>query len=553
MTKRIIIVGGVAGGAACATRLRRLDENAEISVFERGPDISFANCGMPYYLGGIIPQRRQLLIATPEQFRDNFNVEVRARHEVRSIDRVQRTVETLNVQTGAVATHPYDYLVLSPGAMPIRPPVPGIDLPGVFTLRTLEDADRIHAYIEQHKAQRAVVIGGGYVGLEMVENLVRRELEVTVLEMLPQVMPPLDPEMAMPLAAELRSKGVDLKLSTPLEAIQRTSDDRLVVLTRQLVRLPADLVILAVGVRPDVQLARQAGLELGPLGGIKVDDQMRTSDPHIFAVGDAVEVRDFVTGQPSFIPLAGPAARQGRIVADVICGRDSRYRGTQGTAVLGLFDLTAGRTGANEKALAKAGIPYQKVYTHSPHHAGYYPGAEMMSLKLLFAPGDGRLLGAQAVGKAGIDKRIDVLAMAIQKQASIFDLEEVELCYAPQYGSAKDAVNIAGFAAANILRGDVAPVFWSQWQEPAAGGNASGPLVIDVRNRPEVAAAAVPGTINIPLGELRQRLGELPRDREIWVHCGVGQRSYYAYRILVQHGFQVRNLAGGIRSFQMRP
>jgi NADPH-dependent 2,4-dienoyl-CoA reductase/sulfur reductase-like enzyme/rhodanese-related sulfurtransferase len=553
MSKRILIVGGVAGGAACATRLRRLDEEAQIFIFERGPDVSFANCGMPYYLGGIIPQRQQLLIATPEQFRDRFHVEVRARHEVRNIDRVQRTVEAVNVQTGAATTHRYDYLVLSPGAVPIRPAVPGTDLPGVFTLRTLEDADRIGLFIEQRKVQRAIVIGGGYVGLEMVENLVRRELEVTLLEMLPQVMPPLDPEMAMPLAAELRSNGVELKLSTPLEAIQRTPDDRLVVLTRQFVRLPADLVILAVGVRPDVQLAQQAGLELGPLGGIKVDDQMRTSDPHIFAVGDAVEVRDFVTGAPSFIPLAGPAARQGRIAADVICGRDSRYRGTQGTAVLGLFGLTAGRTGANEKTLLRAGTAYQKVYTHSPHHAGYYPGAEMMSLKLLFAPADGRLLGAQAVGKAGIDKRIDVLAMAIQKQASVFDLEEVELCYAPQYGSAKDAVNIAGFAAANILRGDVVPVFWSQWQQPTAGGNASGPLVIDVRNRPEVAAAAVPGTINIPLGELRQRLDELPRDREIWVHCGVGQRSYYACRILAQHGFQVRNLAGGIRSFQMRP
>lgn len=549
VSKRVVIVGGVAGGASCATRLRRLDEKAEIFIFERGPDVSFANCGLPYYVGRVISDRRQLLLATPERFRDWYNIEVRTGHEVQRIDRENRLVELINSRTGAVATRPYDVLVLALGAAPIRPALPGFDLPGVFTLRNLQDVDRLCGWMDQREAAHAVVIGGGYLGLEMTENLVRRGLDVSLLEMGDQLMPTMDAEMAAPVQAELRKHGVDLQLACRATGIEQLSDESLNVITDIKEQFSADVVILATGVRPDARLAREAGLEIGETGGVRVDDQMRTSDPAIFAVGDAVEVRDFVTGRPTLIPLAGPANRQGRIVADCICGRDSRYRGSQGTAVVGAFDLTAAVTGATEKTLRRAGVLYEKAYGHLFHHATYYPGAEMVAMKLLFAPGDGRVLGAQAVGKAGVEKRIDVVAMAIQKGATIHDLEEAELSYAPQYGSAKDAVNISGFVAGNILRGDVDPVTWDDWQARSQAGDALMPLVLDVRTPQEHAAGSVPGAVNIPLGELRTRLKELPADREIWVHCGVGQRSYYASRILKQHGFRVRNLAGGIRSY----
>ena len=549
-SKRVLIVGGVAGGAACAARLRRLDENAEIFVFERGPDVSFANCGLPYYLGGAIRQREQLLVATPERFRDWLNVEIRIRHEVRKIHRAERTIEVHNVETGARSTERYDALVLSPGASPIRPPWPGIDLPGIFTLRNLEDTDRIQAWIDHRRPARAVVVGGGYIGLEMAENLSRRGIEVVLLELGDQVMPPMDPEMVAPVQAELRRQGVELHLGNGVVGFEPAADDSITVVTQKSEGFGAALVILCVGVRPSVGLAKDAGLEIGALGGIRVDEQMRSSDPAIWAVGDAVEVRDFVTGQWTLVPLAGPAARQGRVAADAICGRDSKFRGVQGTAVVGVFDLTLAMTGASEKRLQTAGIPFRKSHTHSPHHAGYYPGAEMMTIKLLFALDSGRILGAQAVGKAGVEKRIDVLAMAIQKGATVYDLEEAELCYAPQYGSAKDPVNMAGFVAGNALCGDVDVAHWEEWQERLERG-AESPLVLDVRTRAEAAAGAVPGSVNIPLGEIRTRLGELPRDREIWVHCGVGQRSYYATRILRQNGFRVRNLSGGMRSRMM--
>ena len=559
-TKRVLIVGGVAGGASCAARLRRLDERAEIVMFERGPDVSFANCGLPYYVGGVIQDRQKLLVATPDKFRDWFNVEVRVRHEVRRVDRANRTVEVRDLRTGANTTEPYDALVLAPGAVPIRPPLPGIDLPGIFCVRNLEDVDHIHAWITRRSAQRAVVVGGGYIGLEMVDNLSRRGLHVTVLELLDQVMPTMDPEMVAPVHGELRSKGVDLQLSNPVAAIEPASlpspsgrgagGEGLTVIARDAQRFPADIVILAVGVKPETGLAKESGLEIGSTGGIRVDDRMRTSDPAVFAVGDAVEVRDFVTGRPAMIPLAGPANRQGRIAADAICGRDARYRGSQGSCVVGIFDLTLAMTGPTEKTLQAAGIALEKSYTHSLDHAEYYPGAEMMVLKLLYSPDDGRVLGAQAVGKAGVAKRIDVLAMAIQKGATVYDLEEAELCYAPPYGSAKDPVNMAGFAAGNLLRGDVEPVHWTDWMARRAAEDL--PLVLDVRDLKEVAKGAVPGTVNIPLPELRNRLDELPRDREIWVHCGIGQRSYYAARILRQNGLKVRNLSGGMKTYKMQ-
>jgi NADPH-dependent 2,4-dienoyl-CoA reductase/sulfur reductase-like enzyme/rhodanese-related sulfurtransferase len=526
-----------------------MDENAEIFIFERSGNVSFANCGLPYYIGGVIADRQQLLVSSPARFRDLMNVEVRTRHEVDRIDRANRTIGVRNLETGVVGHEPYDVLVLAPGAEPIRPTLPGIDLPGVFTLRNLDDMDAIHRWIEQRNVSRAVVVGGGFIGLEMVENLCRRTINVTLLELSAQVMPPMDPEMVAPAHLELRRQGVDLRLGNALAAIERGSHENLSVMAQHGERFDADLVILAVGVKPDVKLARDCGLAIGPTGGICVDEQMRTNDPAIFAVGDAVEVRDFVTGRPTLIPLAGPANRQGRIAADVICGRDARFRGSQGTAVVGVFDVTLAMTGATEKSLRRAGIPFEKSYTHSMHHASYYPGAKRMSLKLLFSPENGRVLGAQAVGQQGVEKRIDVLAMAIQKGATVFDLEEAELCYAPQYGSAKDPVNIAGFVAANILRGDVDVGHWSDWKERQSHGKQ--PVTLDVRPAADVAAGAIPGTIRIPLGELRARLDELPRDREIWVHCMVGQSSYNAVRMLRQHGFKVHNLSGGITSYRM--
>lgn len=548
-TKRVLIVGGVAGGASCAARLRRLDEHAEIFIFERTGDVSFANCGLPYYLGGVITDRGQLLVSSSEQFRDLFNVEVRTRHEVTRIDRDSKTIEVKNLQTGEVVNEPYDVLVLAPGAAPLRPPLPGIDLPGAFSLRNLDDVDQIHAWIDRRNVDRAVVVGAGFIGLEMVESLSRRGVTVTLLEMADQVMPPVDPEMAAPIQRELERQGVDLRLGNALVAMEPGPKDTIDVVAQHDERLSADLVVLAVGVKPETNLAWQAGLEIGSTGGIRVDDRMRTGDPHIFAVGDVVEVRDFVTGRPALIPLAGPANRQGRIAADAICGRQSRYRGSQGTAVVGMFDITLAMTGATEKSLRKAGIPFEKSYTHSFHHASYYPGAERISMKLLFDPEKGRLLGAQAVGKAGVEKRIDVIAMAIQSGATVFDLEEADLCYAPQYGSAKDPVNMAGFVAANILHSDVQVVHWSEWKLREAAGDA--PVTLDVRPAAEVATASIPSTIRIPLGELRSRLDELPRDREIWVHCGFGQMSYYAVRLLAQHGFNVRNLSGGFTSYEM--
>ncbi len=548
--KRVLIVGGVAGGAACAARLRRLDEDAEIMMFERSADISFANCGMPYYLGGVIGRREQLLVASPDRFRDFFRIEVRTQHEVTGIDRQEKTIEVKNLRTGKTTTQPYDCLVLAPGAAPVRPPLPGIDLPGVFTLRTLDDADRIHAWMEEKAVEQAVVVGGGYVGLEMTECLAHRGVEVVVLEQLGQLMPPMDPEMLAPLYDTLAQQGVQVHLNTPAGGFEAASDGRLRVLSRNGEQIRADMVLLATGVRPEVQLAAAAGLEIGSLGGIRVDEQMRTSDPAIWAVGDAVEVRHVVTGQWALVPLAGPAGRQGRVAAEAICGRSTRFRGTQGTAVVGVFDLVLAMTGANEKSLQRPGIRYEKSYTHSLDHAGYYPGAQMMAVKLLFSPDDGRLLGAQAVGKAGVARRIDIIAAVLGRQGTVYDLEEVELCYAPQFGSARDAVNIAGSVAANIMRGDVEVAHWENLPEQPAANQ--GPLVLDVRTPREHTQGAVPGAVNIPLGELRSRLDELPRDREIWVHCGVGQRSYYAVRILRQHGFQARNLSGGMRSYNMR-
>jgi len=542
--KRIVIVGGVAGGATCAARLRRLDENAEILVLEKGPYVSFANCGLPYYVGDVIQDEGKLLLASPELFRKRFNIDVRTKHEVVAIDRERRAVTLKNLESGVEIVEPYDALVLSPGAAPIRPSWPGIDLPGIFTLRTVPDSREIRNWIAARKPQTAVVVGGGFIGLEMAENLVHRGIAVTVVEMAKQVMPPLDAEMAEFVRRHLESRGINLVLEEGVAGFERHGDDCLVVRTQSGRAFEAELVVLSIGVRPETRLACNADLEIGERGGIRVDDQMRTSDPHIWAIGDAVEVKNWVTGQWELVPLAGPANRQGRVAADAICGREAKFRGVQGTAVCGFFGLTAALTGATEKALRRAGMKdFESVYLHPNHHVGYYPGAQMIHLKLLFRRSDGLVLGAQCVGEQGVARRIDVIAQAIQMKATVFDLEEAELCYAPQYGAAKDPVNFAGMIASNVARGDMEIAPWNELESTSA-------LILDVREAHEFRAGAIEGAVNIPLSELRARMGELPRSREIWVNCQVGQRAYYACRILAQNGFRARNLSGGYKSYR---
>jgi NADPH-dependent 2,4-dienoyl-CoA reductase/sulfur reductase-like enzyme/rhodanese-related sulfurtransferase len=544
MVKRVLVVGGVAGGATCASRVRRLAEDAEIVVFDRGPYVSFANCGLPYYVGNVIEDEKKLLLASAELFHARFNIEVRTENEVLSIDRTRREIEVKRLQTGEVYHERYDALVLSPGAMPIQPALPGADLPGIFVLRTIPDSRHIRRWIEDHKVEHAVIVGGGLVGLEMAENLTRRGIAVTVVEMLDQVLAPVDPEMAEPVQEHLTKNGVVLHLADPLAGFEQSSSGGLVVNTKSGTRLAAELVILSIGVRPETKLAKESGLEIGIRGGIRVDEQMRTCDPNIWAVGDAVETRNIVTGEWGVVPLAGPANRQGRVAADSICGRDSKFRGVQGTAVCGLFGLTIATTGVNEKTLRRLGITgYQKIYLHPGNHVAYYPGASPIHMKLLFSSDGGHILGAQAFGEQGVEKRIDVIAMAIQNGASVFDLEEAELCYAPQFGAAKDPVNMAGMIASNVLRGDSAMADWELLSSTKA-------LVVDVRDAEEFAAGHIPGAINLPLPQLRTRLNELPRDREIWVNCVVGQRAYYALRLLRQRGFTVKNLSGGITTYR---
>jgi NADPH-dependent 2,4-dienoyl-CoA reductase/sulfur reductase-like enzyme/rhodanese-related sulfurtransferase len=542
--RRILIVGGVAGGASCAARLRRLSEAAEIAIFDRGPYVSFANCGLPYYVGNVISDERALLVASRQLFRDRFNIEVFTDTEVLSVDPEARTINVRDLHGDVCRTERYDALVLSPGAAPIRPPLPGIDLPGVFAVRNIPDSRRIRSWIADRGAKEAVVVGGGFIGLEMVENLVRRDLSVTILEKLPQVMPPLDAEMAVPIIDHLRANGVGLHLGDGLARIEQRDGGGLSVVAESGARLAADLVILAIGVRPETELAKRAALRIGPRGGIVVDAQMRTSDPHIWAVGDAVEVADVVTGQETVLPLAGPANRQGRVAAESIAGRATHFRGVQATAVVGVMGLTVASTGASEKGLRRAGVTaFERVYLHPGHHAGYYPGAQPIHLKLLFSTADGRVLGAQAVGREGVEKRIDVIATAIQFTGTVHDLAEAELCYAPQFGAAKDPVNLGGMLAENVLNGDMPAADWLALGETDA-------VLLDVRERDEFARGHIPRAVNLPLSELRTRYAELETDREIWICCGVGQRAYYATRFLAQHGYRARTLSGGYTTYQ---
>jgi NADPH-dependent 2,4-dienoyl-CoA reductase/sulfur reductase-like enzyme/peroxiredoxin family protein/TusA-related sulfurtransferase/rhodanese-related sulfurtransferase len=542
-TKKLLIVGGVAGGASAAARARRLDEKAEIVLFERGPDISFANCGLPYHIGGVIAERSRLLVSSPETFRTRFNVDVRTMTEVVSIDAKRKEVTARDLRTGKEYRETYDALILSPGAAPVRPPIPGIKNPKVLTLRNLEDMDRILEAIRDKG--HAVVIGGGYIGLEMAEALRERNLKVTLVELAPQVMGPADPEMVSVLHRELKLHGVDLRLNTSITEF-RSEGDGLTLLLHSGEKLACDVAILAIGVKPETALAAKAGLDIGTTGGIKANDSMLSSNANIFVIGDAVEIKDFSTHKPALIPLAGPANRQGRIAADNALGRNSHYKSTQGTAICKVFNMAIGMTGLSEKTAKRAGIAYEKIYIHPASHATYYPGSHPITLKLLFDPSSGKVLGAQAVGADGVDKRIDVLAVAIRAGLTVYDLEELELSYAPPFGSAKDPVNYAGFVAANILRKDVA-IFHTEEALKLAPNQ----KLLDVRNPDEVELGTIAGAKNIPLGELRARLSELTTSREYMVFCQAGLRGYLACRILMQNGFACRNLTGGYKTFLM--
>lgn len=545
---KICIVGGVAGGATVAARLRRLNEDAEIVIFERGDYISYANCGLPYYLGTTIQERDNLFVQRPERFKRRLNVEARVKSLVTSIDRKAKTITVVDRDSGREYTESYDKLVLSPGAEPVRPPIPGIDDDSIFTLRNVPDMDRIEEHIRTQRPKRAVLVGAGFIGLEMAENLHHRGVFVTIVEMLEQVMNVLDYEMAAEVHQHLKTKNVEFYLRDGVKSFHR--DGETVVVTLNSGRtLEADMVILSIGVRPETELAHSAGLAVGERRGIVVDRNLRTEDPDIYALGDAVQFPHPISGEPTTIPLAWPANFQGRIVADNITfGNTKKYRGTFGTAIAKVFDMTVGSTGLNEKQLDRAKRPYRVVIVHSSSHAGYYPGSKPVSLKVIFDPEDGRLLGAQAVGYEGVDKRIDMLSTFLVAGGRVDELSALEHAYAPPYSSAKDPVNIAGYIAENIMNGISEHIQWHEIVEPKAANI----FLLDVRTPEEYADGAVAGAVNIPVDELRSRLDEVPREKKIVVYCQVGQRAYFAERILRQHGFDdVANLSGGYTTYSL--
>ncbi|OED69930.1 FAD-dependent oxidoreductase [Vibrio crassostreae] len=561
MTK-IVIIGGVAGGASAAARARRLSEDAEIMMFERGSFVSFANCGLPYHIGGDIKDRSKLLLQTPESFLARFNVDVRVMNEVISIDRHNKQVTVKNLLDNSEYTESYDFLLLSPGAGPIVPPIPGIDNPLTHSLRNIPDMDRIIQTIQMNKPEHATVVGGGFIGLEMMEAFHQLGIKTTLIEMADQVMTPVDREMAGFAHAEIREKGIDLKLGVALQAIEYVPNEHIASIgsgedtEHQHIEgelnltlsngesLTTDILIMAIGVRPETKLAKQAGLQIGELGGIYTNEMMQTSDPSIYAVGDAVEEKDFVTGAQTLVPLAGPANRQGRMAADNMLGRSETYQGTQGTAICKIFDLAVASTGKNEKQLKRDGVDFEKVYVHTASHASYYPGAEIVSFKMLFDPKTGKIFGAQAVGKDGVDKRIDVMAVAQRAGMTVDQLQHLELTYAPPYGSAKDVINQAAFVANNIIKGDATPIHFDE-----IATLSDNQLLLDVRNPSELENGGfIEGAINIPVDQLRDRMSELPADKEIVIYCQVGLRGNVAYRQLVNNGFKARNLIGGYRT-----
>lgn len=541
---KTVIIGGVAGGASAAARLRRLDERAEIVILERGSFISYANCGLPYYVGGTIENRSALTLQTPESFTRRFNVDVRVRHEAVGIDPAGKIVTVRNLTDGRLYEESYDSLILSPGAEPIVPRMPGVEGERIFTLRTIPDALAIRAYVEAQHPRSAVVVGGGMIGTEMAENLTAAGIAVTVVELQDHVIAPLDFEMAADVHQYLESRGIRLMLGRAVTAVEPQGEALRVKLGRETV--DTDMLVLSVGVRPESDLAQRAGLQLTDRGAIVTDSHMRTSAPDIYAVGDAVQVHDFVAGDSAYVPLAGPANKQGRIAADNICGISSEYAGAQGSAVVKLFDMTVAVTGLNERAAQAKGIDYDKTYTYSASHAGYYPGATNMSIKILWERDSLRLLGAQIVGFEGVDKRMDVLATAIRLGAKVTDLKELELVYAPPFGSAKDPVNMAGYVAENVVTGKLKQFFWDQVDDLPRDGSVT---LLDVRMPGEVAAGHIEGFQPIPLDELRGRLDELPKDKPIYVHCHSGLRSYLACCILRGNGFDCYNLAGGWRLY----
>ncbi|EKO3916080.1 FAD-dependent oxidoreductase [Vibrio fluvialis] len=562
MTK-IVIIGGVAGGASAAARARRLSEDAQIIMFERGPFVSFANCGLPYHIGGDIKERANLLLQTPESFLARFNVDVRVMNEVVRINRADKTITVRNLLDQSEYEESYDFLLLSPGSGPIVPPIPGLDNPLTHSLRNIPDMDRILETIQMNQPDHATVIGGGFIGLEMMEAFHQLGIKTTLIEMADQVMTPVDREMAGFAHAEIRAKGIDLRLGVALQAVEfkpatsmpsidsgeniehQHMNGELDLTLSNGETLTTDILIMAIGVRPETKLAAEAGLQIGELGGIYTNEHMQTSDPNIYAVGDAIEEKDFVTGQSTLVPLAGPANRQGRMAADNMLGRSETYQGTQGTAICKIFDLAVASTGKNEKQLKRAGIEYEKVYVHTASHASYYPGAEIVSFKMLFDPKSGKIFGAQAVGKDGIDKRIDVMAVAQRAGMTVEQLQHLELTYAPPYGSAKDVINQAAFVATNIMKGDAKAIHFDEIDSLT-----DEQVLLDVRNPGELQNVGyLPGAINIPVDQLRQRMNELPKDKEIIIYCQVGLRGNVAYRQLVNNGFKARNLLGGYRTY----
>lgn len=548
-SKKIIVVGGVAGGASVAARARRLSEEAHIIVIERGSFVSYANCGLPFHISGEIENRESLLVQTPEGLKNRFDLDVRTRSEAVSIDGETRHVEIRNLDTNEVYSERYDDLVLAPGAAPLSPPIPGIDRVGHFALRSIPDMDAVIEWNNRVRPRHATVVGAGYIGLEMVEQLTHLGMSITLIEAAPQILGAVDEDMAFWPHRQLEDRNIDVRIGAMVVGFEEPTEAEdaraSTVVLSDGSRLPTDLVILSIGVKPEVELARTAGVDVGELGGIRVNQHMRTSDEHIWAVGDAIEVRNPVTHDWSLLPLAGPANRQGRVAADNVMGRPSRYRGTWGTSVVRVFDLTIAATGLNERQLRRAGIAFESVHVHPLSHVGYYPGAELLDMKLVFSAEDGTIYGAQVVGDDSAARRIDVLATAIQGGMSVDDVAQLELCYAPAYGAPKDPVNLLAMAARNVVNDDVSIAHWHEVDDLGEDE-----VLLDVRSTEEREASVIPGSMHIPLDELRGRLDELDASKQLIVHCFSGQRSYFAYRMLRLRGFNVRNLTGGIRSWQ---